>query len=94
MAPKLLPQNSRMCLADFRVTKIWVDVYFIMYNLGVQCRVFFVSDSLFFIWETFIELWVKSACLHYVFGPAFTPYALFQWYPQSEEILLKSQVGE
>jgi hypothetical protein len=32
-----------------------------------------------------IELLVKS---HPVFGPAFTPYPLFQWYPQSKEILL------
>ncbi len=26
--------------------------------------------------------------MHPVFGPAFTPYRLFQWYPQSKEILL------
>ncbi len=26
-----------------------------------------------------IELFVKSPCLHPVFGPAFTPYPLFQW---------------
>jgi len=26
-------------------------------------------------------------CLHPVFGPAFTPCTLFQWYPQSNEIL-------
>ncbi len=30
----------------------------------------------------------KSPCLHPVFGPAFTPYPLVQWYPQSKEILL------
>jgi hypothetical protein len=36
-----------------------------------------------------LELFVKSPCfLHPVFGPPFTPYPLFQWYPQSKEILL------
>jgi len=34
------------------------------------------------------ELWVKSPYLNQVFGPAFTPYPIFQWYPQSKEILL------
>ncbi len=27
-------------------------------------------------------------CLHPVFGPPFTPCLLFQWYPQSKDILL------
>jgi len=35
-----------------------------------------------------IELSVKSPCLDPVFEPAFTPYMLFQWYPQSKDILL------
>jgi hypothetical protein len=35
-----------------------------------------------------IRLTIKSSCKHPVFGPAFTPYRLFQWYPQSKEILL------
>jgi hypothetical protein len=35
-----------------------------------------------------IGLPVKSPCLHPIFGPAFTPYPLFQWYPQSNHILL------
>ncbi len=35
-----------------------------------------------------IELSVKSPCLHPVFGPAFTSCPLFQWYLQSNEILL------
>jgi hypothetical protein len=30
----------------------------------------------------------KVTRLHPVFGPAFTPYPLFQWYLQSKEILL------
>jgi hypothetical protein len=30
----------------------------------------------------------KVTCLHPVFGPAFTPYPLFQWYRQTKEILL------
>jgi hypothetical protein len=34
-----------------------------------------------------IELSVKSSSLCPLFGPAFTPYPLFQWYPQSKEIL-------
>jgi hypothetical protein len=38
------------------------------------------------------ELFVKSPCLHPLFGPAFTPYPLFQWYPQSNEILLNLSV--
>ncbi len=38
-----------------------------------------------------IELLVKS---HPVFGPAFTPYPLFQWYPQSKEILLNLRHAE
>jgi hypothetical protein len=29
------------------------------------------------------ELCVKSPCLHPVFGPAFTPHPLFQWYPSN-----------
>jgi len=33
-----------------------------------------------------IELSLKSPCLHPVFGPAFTPYPLFQWYRQCKEI--------
>jgi hypothetical protein len=37
------------------------------------------------------ELFVKSPCLHPVFGPAFTPYPLFQWYPQSKRNFIKSQ---
>jgi hypothetical protein len=35
-----------------------------------------------------IELSVKSPSLCPLFGPAFTPYPLFQWYLQSKEILL------
>jgi len=35
-----------------------------------------------------IGLTVESPCLHPIFGPAFTPYPLFQWYPQSNHILL------
>jgi hypothetical protein len=35
-----------------------------------------------------IELSLKSPCLHPVFGPPFPPPPLFQWYPQSKEILL------
>jgi hypothetical protein len=27
-------------------------------------------------------------CLYPVFGPPFTPYPLFQWYPQSKDILM------
>jgi hypothetical protein len=34
------------------------------------------------------ELSIKSPCLHPVFGPAFIPYPLFQWYRQNKEILL------
>jgi hypothetical protein len=30
----------------------------------------------------------RVTCLHPVFGPPFTPYPLFQWYPQSKDILL------
>jgi hypothetical protein len=29
---------------------------------------------------------IQSSCLHPLFGPAFTPYPLFQCYPQSKEI--------
>jgi hypothetical protein len=39
-----------------------------------------------------IELSVKSPYLHPLFGPAFTPYPLFQWYPQSKENFIKSQI--
>jgi hypothetical protein len=35
-----------------------------------------------------LELFVKPSCLHSVFGPAFTPYPLFQLYLQSNEIFL------
>jgi hypothetical protein len=35
-----------------------------------------------------VKLYVKSPCLHPIFRPAFTPYPLFQLYPQSTEILL------
>ncbi len=31
---------------------------------------------------------LKSSCLHPVFGPLFTPYPLFEWGPQSKEVLL------
>ncbi len=31
-----------------------------------------------------IDLSVKSPCFHPVFGPAFTPHPLFQWYPRSK----------
>jgi hypothetical protein len=34
-----------------------------------------------------IELSGKASCLHPVFGPPFTHYPLFQWYPKSNEIL-------
>jgi hypothetical protein len=34
-----------------------------------------------------IELYVKSPCLHPLFGPPFTPYPLFQWYPQENDII-------
>jgi len=37
-----------------------------------------------------VEIYVNSPCLYHVFGPAFTPYPLFQWYLQSKEILLKN----
>jgi hypothetical protein len=32
-----------------------------------------------------IELSGKASCLHPVFGPPFTHYPLFQWYPQSNK---------
>jgi hypothetical protein len=35
-----------------------------------------------------VELSVKSSCLHPLFRSAFTHYPLFQWYPQSKEVLL------
>jgi hypothetical protein len=38
-----------------------------------------------------IELSGKSPCLHLVFGPAFTPYALSEWYLPSKEIFIKSE---
>jgi hypothetical protein len=38
-----------------------------------------------------VEIYVNSPCLYHVFGPALTPYPLFQWYLQSKEILLKTQ---
>jgi hypothetical protein len=34
------------------------------------------------------EFSLKSSCLHPVFGPSFTHYPLFEWGPQSKEILL------
>jgi hypothetical protein len=40
------------------------------------------------LYDPTIELSINSPCLHPVFGPAFTPYPLFQWYLQSIEILL------
>jgi hypothetical protein len=38
-----------------------------------------------------IELSGKSPCLHPVFGPAFTPYALSKCYLPSKEIFIKSE---
>jgi hypothetical protein len=35
----------------------------------------------------------KVTCLHPVFGPPFTPYPLFQWYPQSKDILINFSVN-
>ncbi len=35
-----------------------------------------------------LELSLKWLCLHPVFGPSFTPYPLFHWYPQSKDILI------
>jgi hypothetical protein len=32
-----------------------------------------------------LELSLKSPCLHPLFGSAFTPYPLFEWYPKSNE---------
>jgi hypothetical protein len=46
-------------------------------------------------WTSFFlrpELSVKSSCLHPVFGPAFTPYPLLQWYLQSKGILLNLSI--
>jgi hypothetical protein len=34
-----------------------------------------------------IEFSLKLLCLHPVFGPPFTPYPLFEWGPQSKEVL-------
>jgi hypothetical protein len=34
------------------------------------------------------QISLKPPCLHPVFGPPFTPYTLFQWYLQSNEISL------
>jgi hypothetical protein len=41
-----------------------------------------------FLYDPIIELSVKSPCFHPVYGPAFTPYPLFQKELQSNEILL------
>jgi hypothetical protein len=38
------------------------------------------------------QITLKSPCLHSVFGPPFTPYPLFQWYLQSNEISLYLRV--
>jgi len=35
-----------------------------------------------------IKFSIKSPCLHPTFGSPFTPKPLFQWYPQSNEIIL------
>jgi hypothetical protein len=32
------------------------------------------------------------AALNLVFGPGFIPYTLFQWYPESKEILLNLSI--
>jgi len=59
--------------------KVFFDIHFIVHE--------FRRDQFHIL--TTLELWVKSPYLHPVFGPAFTPiYPLFQWYPQSEKILL------
>jgi hypothetical protein len=31
---------------------------------------------------------IRKVTLHSAFGPPFTPYPLFQWYPQSKDILI------
>jgi hypothetical protein len=38
-----------------------------------------------------IELSRRSPCLHPVFGAAFTPYPLFQTYPQCKELFIESE---
>jgi hypothetical protein len=35
-----------------------------------------------------LEFSLKSSCLHPLFGPLFTLYPLFEWGPQSKEVLL------
>ncbi len=56
-----------------------------------DCLGLMLTISHFLHTWSILELSVKKPCLHPVFGPPFTPYPLFQWYPQSKEIFIKSQ---
>ncbi len=58
-----------------------------------MCEFNFVvlSSTMYNMWYLLwhmLELSVKSTCFHALFGPAFTPYPLFQWYLQNNETLL------
>jgi hypothetical protein len=49
---------------------------------------FYSSSNCKIGWTIIIELSVKSPSVSPPISSAFTPYPLFQWYPQSREILL------
>jgi hypothetical protein len=73
-----LNQNATQSETIIFSFKVFFDIHFIVHE--------FTRDRFHIL--TTLELSVKSPYLHPIFGPAFTPYPLFEWYPQREKIWL------
>ncbi len=77
----------------------WIFCYKFLISSEIFCQIFekmFFGEIFARFWLSLkkelgvVEIYLNSPCLHHAFGPAFTPYPLFQWYLQSKEILLKN----
>jgi hypothetical protein len=76
---------------------LWSNEIFLNFNMKCWNSAFNAQGSKVIIIIVQVPLWVirvirkvilSSPCFHPVFGPAFTPYPLFQLYPRSNEIFL------
>jgi hypothetical protein len=86
--PNVMQQPSVPCISSIIVLAPWLQIWklltFFYPHHPAESSLILLRPKI--ISQT-LELCTKLTCLHPVFGPAFTPYPLFQWYPQRKEIL-------
>jgi hypothetical protein len=60
----------------------------ISYRVMISCRILDSFEDYILAWWNDRVIGKVTLSFHPVFRPPFTPYPLFQWYPQSKDILI------